>query len=309
MNELITIKEQELITAKEKLNSLLVKFLNELDVSTLTKTCYEKGLKRFLSYLEQKDISYPSREYVLAYKNDLKENLKPSTINLYLSAVRRFFSWLEGNKIYPDIAKGVKGFKRPKGYLRNELKAIQVRRLLDGIDKSDIIGLRDYALINLMVRTGLRSIEVINANVGDIESKGGEMILKIKGKGRDEKDDFVLLTDESYNPLMDYLRVRGKTNPTDSLFIAHSNNHNGNKRLTTRSVRRIVAERLKDTGLKNDKTTCHSLRHTAGSLAIEGGANVIQVKEMLRHSNINTTMIYVHNQNRIKFGAEKFIKF
>lgn len=309
MNNLITIKEQKLITAKDKLNFLLLRFLNDLDVSNLTKNCYRKGLKRFLDYLEEKEIANPSREHILTFKRELGESLKSSTVNLYLSAIRRFFSWLEGNKIYPDIAKGVKGFKRPRGYLRNELKAIQVRRLLNGIDKSNIVGLRDYALINLMARTGLRSIEIVRANAGDIQSKAGEMILRVKGKGRDEKDDFVLLTDESYNPLLDYLKARGKVDQSEPLFIAHSNNHNGDKRLTTRSIRGIVAERLENAGLKTNKITCHSLRHTAGSLAIEGGANIIQVKEMLRHSNINTTMIYIHNRNRIKFGAEKFIKF
>ncbi|MDP2967054.1 MAG: tyrosine-type recombinase/integrase [bacterium] len=309
MSNLTIIKEQELITAIDRLNSLPAQFLKELDVSDLTKTCYQKGLKRFLNYLGEKNISNPSREHILAYKNDLKNDLKPLTINLYLSATRRFFGWLEGYKIYPDIAKGVKGFKRPKGFLRNELNAIQTRRLLNGIDKSNIVGLRDYVLINLIVRTGLRSIEVINSNIGDIESKGGEMILKIKGKGRDEKDDFVLLTAETYNPLMDYLKARGKVNPDDPLFVSHSNNHNGKNRLTTRSIRRIVGDRLKNVGLKTEKISCHSLRHTAGSLAIEGGANVIQVQQMLRHSNINTTMIYIHNRDRIKFGAEKFIKF
>ena len=68
-------------------------------------------------------------------------------------------------------------------------------------------------------------------------------------------------------------------------------------------------ERLKAVGLKTSKVTAHSLRHTAGTIALLGGADLLAVKEMLRHADINTTLVYTHNLNRLSKGAEKFIAF
>lgn len=64
-----------------------------------------------------------------------------------------------------------------------------------------------------------------------------------------------------------------------------------------------------DVGLDSDKMTAHSLRHTAITLAIQGGASLEQAQAMARHSDPKTTMIYYHNLQRIQAGAEKCISF
>jgi integrase/recombinase XerC/integrase/recombinase XerD len=163
-------------------------------------------------------------------------------------------------------------------------------------------------MINLMVRTGLRTIEVSRALIDDIQREGGETVLRVWGKGRDTKDDLVILTEEAYKPILDYLQARGTTKLSDPLFISHSNRDKG-QTLTTRSIRRIIQTRLAAVGLKTSKVTAHSLRHTAGTIALMNGADLLSVKEMLRHSNINTTLVYAHNLNRLSKGAEKFITF
>ena len=230
------------------------------------------------------------------------------TVTAYLTALRRFFAYLEAEKIYPNVAKDIKGLKRPKGFLKEALTKDDALRLLEGIKQDNLNALRDYAMINLMLRTGLRTIEVTRASIGDIGRETGEAVLRVWGKGRDTKDDFVILTDKAYEPILNYIQARGQTKLNEPMFISHSN-RNKAEALTTRSIRRIIEDRLKAVGLKSAKITAHSLRHTAGTIALLNGADILSVKEMLRHSNINTTLIYTHNLNRLSKGAEKFIEF
>jgi len=284
-------------------------FLSSLDAKPCTKESYQRALRVFELWVRDKGYSRPTREQVLEYKGWLgNKKLSSLTITAYLTALRRFFIYLEAEKIYPNIAKGIKGLKRPQGFLKDTLTKDEVVRLLGGIKEQGLTALRDLALINLMLHTGLRTIEVSRALIGDIGKEGGEVILRVWGKGRDSKDDFVILVDEAYKPILDYLQARGENSLAEPLFSSYSN-RNKSKALTTRSIRRIIGKRLRAVGLKTPKITAHSLRHTAGTIALSNGADLLSVKEMLRHSNINTTLIYVHNLNRLSNGAEKFINF
>ena len=144
------------------------------------------------------------------------------------------------------------------------------------------------------------------ANVEDIRQSGGEALLYIQGKGRSEKDAFVLLTPESLDPIMDYLRARGPVGDIDPLFEA-TGNKAGGERLTTRSISRIVKERMGSADIVSNRLTAHSLRHTAITLSLLGGATIQETQNFARHSNINTTMIYAHNIDRIGNAPERKI--
>lgn len=158
-----------------------------------------------------------------------------------------------------------------------------------------------------MIRTGLRTHEVIKANIGDIRQQAGEALLYVHGKGRDSKDEFVLLTQETLKPLYEYFQERGRLDDADPLFASLSDRNN-NQRLTTRSIRRIIKEHLRGIGIDSKKLTAHSLRHTFATIAIMNGAPLLQVKEAMRHKSIDTTTIYAHAIDRITNGAERYIK-
>lgn len=319
-NELIpTVETKAVADVKDLLRIAIDKFLASLDTKKGTKEAYQKALRVFEIWITDKGYQHPTRENILEYKAYLQgktiagkggelKTLSSLTVTGYLTAMRRFFVYLEGEKLYPNIARGIKGLKRPKGFLKDTLTGDEAKRLLAGIQRDVLNGLRDYAMINLMLRTGMRTLEISRATIEDIGREGGETILKVWGKGRDTKDDFVILTEEAYRPILDYLQARGETKLSEPLFLCHSN-RNQSETMSTRSVRRIIEARLKAVGLKTSKISAHSLRHTAGTIALAKGADLIAVKEMLRHSNINTTLIYAHNLNRITKGAEKFINF
>lgn len=281
--------------------ALIKQFIDNLDVKPKSKETYTKALKQFMQYIELNGITEPTRQDILAYKQHLIDNHKAGTVSSYLTAVRALFVYLESEKIYPNIAKGIKG---PNSKPREECLTIgQARRLLASIDTSTIIGLRNYALINLLLQTGLRTIEVHRALIGDISKKGGEALLYVQGKGKDSKDNFVVLTESTLYPIQQYLNVRAIIDPKAPLFVSHSDRSNG-EALSTRAISWIVKEALKTVGLNSENLTAHSLRHTAVTFSLLAGATIQEAQAMARHSDINTTLRYAHNLQRIDNAPE-----
>jgi integrase/recombinase XerC/integrase/recombinase XerD len=138
------------------------------------------------------------------------------TVGSYITSVRRFYEWTEANKFYPNVAKGIKTPKRKQQFKNSLYSQLRLQPLLSYYqDKA----LRDYAIITLLLRTGLRTIEVIRASVEDITFKGSQRVLLIQGKGRDEKDNFVLLTDKTYQPIAEYLATRTAKRLRASIYL------------------------------------------------------------------------------------------
>jgi len=281
-------------------------FLASLDVKPRTKETYRKALNRFMVWIKDNNIGQPTRTDILQYKTYLLENYTACTVSSYLTAVKSLYTYLEAEKISPNIANGIKGAKHQQGFRKDPLTVEQVKNVLAEIDTSSITGKRDYAVINLFVRTGLRTVEVARANIEDIRQESGEALLYIQGKGRDSKDDFVLLTEATLRPIREYLKLRGETSSTEPLFISHSNKNYGG-RLTTRSISRIVKDNLREANIDSERITAHSLRHTAVTLSLLAGATIQEAQSMARHKSINTTLIYAHNINRIKQAPERKI--
>jgi len=292
------------------LDLLLEKFLAAQDVAASSKATYKRQLRQFRLWLQEtgRSLFQMTREDVLAYKKELLASKSSYSVSGYLTVVRKLFEWLEGERIYPNVAKGVKGAKTARGFRKDTLTRSQLRLVLEEIDTSSLEGLRDYALFNLLARTGLRTVEASRATVGDLRQEAGQAVLYVQGKGRDTKDEFVLVTDQALQPLRKYLSVRGAMLDEEPLFCSHSDRNRG-QALTTRSISRIVKQALRSVGLDNKRLTAHSLRHTAITLSIIGGASLEQAQAMARHSDPATTMIYFHNLNRIKAGAELKIDF
>ncbi len=165
---------------------------------------------------------------------------------------------------------------------------------------------RNRALLILIMTTGLRTIEVRRADYGDIQIQGHSRILYVQGKGKSEKGQYVKIPDETWECLKEYLRMRGPLQARDPLFASVSNRDSG-ERLTTRSISRICKDALVKADLNSSRLTAHSLRHTNATLALKNGASVEQVQQVLRHANINTTMIYVHDIDREQNAAEDLV--
>ena len=119
---------------------------------------------------------------------------KPSTINLYLSAVKRLFNWTAKSGLYADIARDVKGVKCDKGFKKDFFIGSQIKEILNGFNTSTIEGMRNYAIFALMSTCGLRTCEISRAKISDLSTLAGQSILYVHGKGRSDSKDFVKLS-------------------------------------------------------------------------------------------------------------------
>ena len=263
-------------------------FLSECDIRANSKNVYRRGLLYFFRWVEStgRVISELTRADILAFKEILLQTHSNLTIAGYMVALRRFYEWTEGCKLYPNIARGIKSPKRKNAYLKEHLRENQIHQLLQHFEGNP----RDYAIVNLLLRTGLRCIEVVRANVEDITFKGGQRILKIWGKGRDERDNFVVLTDKAYAPIKAYLEKRGSTTLKEALFVSTSN-RNQNGRLTTRTISKICKEGFRAIGIDAHEYTAHSLRHTTAVMLLKNGS-LADVQSVLRHASPATSQIY-----------------
>jgi len=308
--EIVVKQAQDIANvAPQRIEELVDKFINSQDVKLNSKLLYRRTLKQYFNWIDKKGylLSEIARPHILEYKDELlNSGLSSLTVGSYITSVRRFYEWTEANKVYPNVAKGIKTPKRKQQFKKQPLLPAQATALLNFYqDKTH----RDYAIINLLLRTGLRTIEVIRASVEDITFKGSQRVLLVHGKGRDERDNFVLLTDKTYQPIAEYLSTRGNINTSEPLFTSTSNNSKG-ERLTTRSISYIAKEGLKAIGLDEKTFTAHSLRHTTAVNILRGGGSLEQAQMTLRHSNPATTQIYtatLNEERRLQNSGEALL--
>lgn len=287
------------------LSELIESFIASLDVNPASTRTYREGLKNFLNWRNGKPPHAPvTQSEIKLYKEWLRQCRAANTVATYLVALRRFFQYCVAEGFYTENpVENVKGIRRPRGHLRQDISREGLRALFNSVDRSTLMGKRDFAIMNLMARNGLRVIEVVRANVGDIENRRGRQILRIWGKGRDERDEFVVLSEPTVQALEDWLAARGGAKPSDPLFVGVRARNKGG-RLTTRQVNRIINRYLIKTGLKNEKISPHSLRHSFVTLAIQSGASIIEAQIAARHKSIETTRVYFHEHDRLESPTE-----
>ncbi|MBI2487575.1 MAG: tyrosine-type recombinase/integrase [Deltaproteobacteria bacterium] len=283
------------------MEELINKFIGALDRRETTKETYLKALREFAKWLGKSTPLILTSHDIQLYKEFLaSKNLSPTSLSTYLTAVRRFYYYLISvDMVTENPAKKIRGSGRPQRHLRDPLSHDEVKNLLDAIDPSSSVGLRDWAMVNFMVRCGLSEIEIVRANAGDIKVKGGKQVIFVQGKSKDKKDEYVILTPSAREALEKYLEGRGKTNEDEPLFCGVGNRAKG-ERITTRAIRERVNYYLNLAGLKRKGITPYSLRHTAALLAIESGAAVSEVKQMLRHKTIDSTLVYFEESEELK---------
>lgn len=291
-----------------RIKELVDSFIQAQDVKQTSKNLYRRTLKQYFAWVDEKNylLSEITRTQLLEYKEDLlSSGLSSLTVSSYITSVRRFYEWTEANKYYPNVAKGIKSPKRKQQFKKQPLLPSQAKELLNYYqDKA----LRDFAIVNLLLRTGLRTIEVVRANVEDLTYKGSQRVLLVHGKGRDEKDNFVILTDKTYQPIAEYLKTK-KTSPSEPLFTSTSNNSKG-ARLTTRTISQIAKEGLRAIGLDERAFTAHSLRHTTAVNILRAGGSLETAQFTLRHANPATTQIYtatLEEERRLENSGEALL--
>ena len=298
--EALTIRENTAIRAGQAVTEdLYTSFISYLDASAKTVQTYSRAIRQFMKWIAERGTTQPTREDVLAFREELKAEHKPSTVQNYIVAVRLFFQWTAQEGLYPDIAQHIKGAKLSREHKKDYLTSSQVKNVLGEMDRSTAQGRRDYAIFTLMVTGGLRDIEVHRANIEDLSTVGDSTVLYLQGKGREERAEYVKVPAEVERAIRASLADRKDLQGNQPLFISLSNNSKG-ERMSTRSISGIVKSSMVQAGYESDRLTAHSLRHTAITLSLLGGNSLEEVQQFARHSNISTTMIYNHALDKAK---------
>ena len=277
-------------------------------MSADTATAYKHGMDKFTSWLADRT---PNQDTILEWMAYLKaQGNKPAAINAWLGGVRSFFGWATTRAHIPfNPAQGIRGAKRSgttKRHIRESLTDSEVKRLLAQPDRSTAEGTRDYALLAIQLYTAARGIELHRADVSDLRTVNGRFVLFVQGKGHEEKDEPLILVSDVETAVREWLVFRG--DKPGALFVSLSDRSNG-ERLSRRSMREIVKGYFKAAGIVGNKTT-HSLRHTAITKALQNGVSITRVsKQLARHANIDTTMIYVHEADRMSDPVEEHISY
>lgn len=280
-------------------HQLIEMFLAERDVFETSKRQYHFNLRRFFRWLKENTIDHyqVSRAHILQYKQSLIDENKTSlTIASYLGTLRMFYRWMNENKYYSDITTSLRITKEYKTFRKKSLNVIQAKRFMQTFDTNTIISKRDFAIANLMIRNGLREIEVIRMDVGDIIEYNNAAAICIQRKGRVEKNAVLPLSEKAMEAIEDYLYHRkGNWQDDDPLFVSFSN-RGYNTRLSTQKVSRMIKTKLIQSGLNDPMVTAHSLRHTTATMLIAEGKSEYDVQKVMGHSSFQITQIYTRQK-------------
>jgi integrase/recombinase XerC len=281
------------------MQSAITRFLNYLRVernaSQLTVKSYREDLTALVEYLttcagqcpEPGQISTLDLRGYLAALHEAA--YAKTTIARRLASLRSFFRFGQREgwvKINP--AKPLRNPRKPRS-LPHFLTTDEIERLLGAPPANALLGKRDRAIFEVMYSAGLRVSELAGMNDGDLDLTSGS--LRVRGKGKRER----LSPIGSYagKALGQWLAVRKlspreKHGPAAPIFT-----NKFGKRLTTRSVARMLEKYLKETGLDR-RTTPHTLRHSFATHLLDRGADIRSVQELLGHKSLLTTQIYTH---------------
>ncbi len=315
----ILIVDDEYITytmrvMPKQIDKLVTRFLEYLEVergrSVRTIRNYDFYLRRFTHWAGRPAPEDITSEMVRRYRLWLNrgvagregKTLKKTTQNYHLIALRSFLKYLAREDITSLSAEKIELAKQEQREVAF-LEAGELDRLLSAPKGSDLVTLRDRAILEMLFSTGLRVSELSGLKIEQVNLKRNEFT--IRGKG--SKLRTVYLSSTAKEALQTYLVKRRDASPF--MFISHDPARAGREEtggITPRSIQRIVERYAKAAGITK-RITPHTLRHTFATDLLMGGADIRSVQSMLGHASITTTQMYTHITNsKMKEVHKKF---
>lgn len=296
--------------------SLIERFAKFAGVSESSRVTYTKSLRQMFRYFVENGINVPTRENLIEWIEEMKASGKSaSTIQLYVTAAKIFFRWLAQENLFANIADNLKsGVKPSHAHKKDALSPAQCKELVESVRcvskakgiRNELKEKRDRAILSLLATAGVRTIEVVRANVGDIRFERGKVFLNVWGKGHSSADEKVLLSKQTYSAIRAYLKARGKVQSCEPLFVSTSR-RNKNARLETQTISRMVKANLRAIGLDSPRLTAHSLRHSVCTNLVFAGVELPKIQKVARHKSLSTTMIYADAWERYNNDSEQIL--
>lgn len=254
---------------------------------------YERYLDRFIEHTGVVDPSDITDEVVRHYRLWLNRQqgtdggtLKKKTQNYYLIALRAFLKYLRKRNIKTLQPEAIELAKAPDRDL-DLITLGELERILGAPNGTTLKDLRDKALLEMLFSTGLRVSELTNLD-RDLDLSRNHF--SVRGKG--DKVRVVFMSDTARDAVKQYLEKRDDMD--EALFVnVGGPSRTNSKRLTPRSVERLVKQRAVEAGVTK-KVTPHVIRHSFATDLLENGADLRSVQALLGHASISTTQIYTH---------------
>jgi site-specific recombinase XerD len=262
-------------------------------------------LRLFEGFIKEKNYETISGPAVIDFQYYLKQDRDNcgGSINRKIFTLRAYsnFLQLQDGTLAPlpfyDVLKSRQGYRnRP-----DALICSQVKYLFDTIDRSTLLGIRDYAVYALMYQTGLRVGEVFALNLDSIDFD--HKTITVIGKGK--KRRVLHLTEEMVRVLSEWIAARPyfyKAGKSDALFISKKGN-----RLAIRTMEDNFKKLVAKADLKTHfNITCHTLRHSFASHLNDEEVDILVIQSLMGHSSSRSTQPYIHpSLKRVREAMEK----
>ena len=232
----------------------------------------------------------------------------PSTVRRRLVAVRGFFAWLVAlgmldlNPADRQLVRRVAAV-RPQDRALTVLTREQAAALVNAVDLDKETGPRDHALVLTLLHCVLRRSEARAMDFEHLQRAGPYWVLRLP-RTKGGADQSVKAPAHVAEAILGLKETYGYT--SGPVWRSFSRNRSRGRRLSNTSVYMIVSRLAQAAGLPQG-VGAHTLRHTGCTLAIEGGASIQQVQTHARHKNIETTMMYIHQRDKLANSAADFI--
>lgn len=253
---------------------------------------YDHYLSRFIEFSKAKKVSDISEEKIREFRLWLNRqegtagnSMKRRTQNYYIIALRAFLKFLAKRGIEALAPDRIELAKVPERSL-DLITSSELDRLLKAPDTSNLKGLRDKAIVELLFSTGLRVSELCSLD-SDIDLSRDE--LSVRGKG--EKVRVVFLSPSAKSAVGAYLKAR--KDMEEALFVNYGRGNAKPGRLTSRAIEMLIKSYAIKAGITK-KVTPHVVRHSFATDLLENGADLRSVQALLGHASIQTTQIYTH---------------
>jgi site-specific recombinase XerD len=255
----------------------LERFLESPALSAATRRAYRGDVREFCAWLERRgtkldDVDVRAlAEYASELGRARPRKLAPATIGRKLAAVRAFLRHALGPNRVPDASFAPRRSRR----LPDAPQTSEIDQVLDALDGTGPLAIRNRALVELVYSAGLRSQEAVDLDLADVDFE--QELVHVRGKGGKER--VIPLGEEASHRLSVYLRdarPQLATGAENALFLSARG-----RRLDTSTLRRLLPHP-------------HRLRHAFATHLLEGGADLRTIQELLGHSSLSTTQMYSH---------------
>lgn len=263
----------------------------EKNLSKNTIISYRNDLIKFKAFLENKNIksfldNSIDEKLILDYIKTLK--LAARSKARIITSLRGFYKFLISSGYIISSPVSFIGNTKVNEYIPNVLTNDEVEKILSIINVNSFIGMRNYAIIELLYSSGLRVSELVNLKMNAFLPN--RRIIRIKGKG--SKERVALVGDKAYSSLSKYLKVARphlKSHKSeDYIFLSR----NG-KKLDRQLIYDMIVDAANKANLSKNISP-HTLRHSFASSMLNNGADLRSIQALLGHEYINTTQIYTH---------------